>query len=155
MKNVPPFREFAFGWMLLALMIPLIALEVYLFVTGAGDRPLTLTWFILISGLLLLTWLLFFGMTTEVSNETIIVSFGLGLIRKRIPISRVASAESVRSPWYYGWGIRLIPNGMMYNIDGLESVELRFKDSRRIFRIGSKRPNDLKREIVARIAAAG
>ena len=152
MKNVQPFREFTFGWILFAFMVPLIALEIYLFETGAGDRPLTLTWFILISGLLVVTWLLLFGMTTEVSNETINVSFGFGLIRKRIPLSRVASAESVRSPWYYGWGIRLIPNGMMYNIDGFESVELKFKDSRRIFRIGSKRPKDLKKEIEARIA---
>jgi len=152
MKDLPNFREFTFGWLIFVFLIPTYLLIIFLFYTGLGDRPLTAGPFILVSVVMGLTALLFYGMTTEINGETISVSFGVGLIRKKIPLTRIMNAETVRSPWYYGWGIRLIPNGMMFNISGLEAIELRFNDSDRVFRIGSKQPALLKKEIEKRIS---
>jgi hypothetical protein len=151
MENSKKFREFTFGWTIFAVMIPTFGLLVFLYITGMGDRPLSLGGFIAISAVMAATCVLFYGLTTEVTEDTITVSFGAGLIRKSIPFSRITSVEPARSPWYYGWGVRLIPNGMMFNISGTQSVELRFKDSRRVFRIGTKSPLALKQEIAKRI----
>ena len=46
-----------------------------------------------------------------------------------------------------GWGIRIIPNGMLYNVGGSRGVELRFTDTTRIIRIGTKDALKLKSEI--------
>jgi hypothetical protein len=90
-------------------------------------------------------------MTTTVNAEWITVSFGMGIIRKRIQISRIKNIEIVKNPWYYGWGIRLIPKGMLYNISGSEGVELTFIDTDRVIRIGSAVSTRLKEEISKRL----
>lgn len=151
MKNLSNFREFTFGWLMFAFLIPTYALVVFLFFTGLGDRPLTPGLFIFVSLLMAIAALLFYGMTTEIDGESISVWFGVGLIRKKIPLSRIVATETVKSPWYYGWGIRLIPNGWMFNIRGPHAIELKFNDSDRIFRIGSMHPDVLKKEIDARM----
>jgi hypothetical protein len=152
MKEVKPYKEFTFGWIIFAFVIPVYGLQAYLFVNNLGDRPIQGTGFVLVTALMVVICLLFYGMTTRINGDTIYISYGLGLIRKRIPLSRVTSVEPAESPWWYGWGIRLIPKGMMYNISGTESVELKFNDTDRIFRIGTKNPQLLAKEIELRIA---
>ena len=151
MRASTPYREFTFGWLIFAFMVPTYGLMIYLFVTGLGDRPLTWVPFLLITCLIAIACVLFYGMTTELTSEALTVWFGIGLIRRKIPLTRIMSVESVKSPWYYGWGIRFIPNGMMYNISGFDTIELKFNDSDRVVRIGSKTPSVLKSEIEARL----
>ena len=33
--------------------------------------------------------------------------------------------ELVRNKWWHGWGVRWVPGGSMYNVWGLDAVELR------------------------------
>jgi len=106
-----------------------------------------LTSFVAVTSILVLVCLLFYGLSTTVSATNITVSFGIGLIHKKIPMQKIKSIQIVESPWYYGWGIRLIPNGILYNISGQKGVELRFFDTDRVIRIGSKNPEVLKNEI--------
>ncbi|MGV3587775.1 MAG: hypothetical protein ACO1OF_12280 [Adhaeribacter sp.] len=93
----------------------------------------------------------FYGLTTKITAEAITVSFGIGLIRKRIKLQRIKTVDTVKSPWYYGWGIRIIPNGTLYNISGTDGVELKFNDTDRIIRIGTKDSLTLKKEIEKRL----
>jgi len=83
-------------------------------------------------------------MTTTIEGDVLRISYGIGLIRKTIHLSEIGSVEVVRSPWIYGWGIRFIPNGMLYNIKGLSGVELTFKGRSRIIRIGSSNADALR-----------
>jgi hypothetical protein len=99
----------------------------------------------------ILVCLLFYGLTTKITPDTISVSFGIGLIRKRIKLKRIKTVEIVKSPWYYGWGIRIIPNGTLYNMSGTDGVELKFNDTDRIIRIGAKDSLTLKKEIEKRL----
>lgn len=66
-------------------------------------------------------------------------------------MQKIKSIQIVESPWYYGWGIRLIPNGILYNISGQKGVELTFSDTNKVIRIGSKKPDALKLEIEKRL----
>lgn len=91
---------------------------------------------------LLVALLLFHSLTVTVTNDQVTLSFGIGVIRKTIPCARIRSARIVRNPWYYGWGIHLIPNGWLYNVSGFDAVELTL-DNGRIVRIGTDKPQEL------------
>lgn len=84
-------------------------------------------------------------MTTTIDAESITISFGIGLIKKKINLDNIKSVTGVQNPWYWGWGIRIIPNGTLYNISGCKGIELKFKNSDKIIRIESKDPETLKK----------
>ena len=86
------------------------------------------------------------SLTTVVSDNDVQVWFGVGLIRRRIALNRIASAAAVQNHWIYGWGIRWIPNGWLWNVSGLEGVELALVNGRR-FRIGTDEPEQLSAAI--------
>ena len=89
---------------------------------------------------------LFATLTVRVDEDGVRIGFGPGVIGKRFPMKEIASCQVVRNPWYYGWGIRLIPHGWLYNVSGLLSVELRMKSGRR-YRIGTDDPEQLAKAI--------
>ena len=145
------YKEFTFGWLIFAFLIPIHIVITYLYINQIGDKPMGTTAYIIVSMTFLVIYVLFYGMLTTVSSETIRISFGIGIIQKNIELNTVKDVEKVKSPWYYGWGIRIIPNGMLYNISGFDGVELKFKDTKRIIRLGTKDSTKLKSEIEERL----
>ena len=146
------YKEFTFGWLIFIVVVPIHLLFTFLHIHGIGDRPIGTYGYSAMTLTFVLICALFYGLTTNITSDTITVSFGIGLIRKRIPLKRIKAVKTVTSPWYYGWGIRLIPNGILFNISGTDGVELKFHDTGRIIRIGSKDSLALKREIEKRLA---
>lgn len=145
------YKEFTYGWIVIIFLVATQLVLIYLFLTQAGDRPLGTMGFLLFTALFILVFLLFYGMNTSVTAELITVSFGIGLIKKKISVKRIKSVETVKTPWYYGWGIRLIPKGVLYNMSGTSGVELKFHDTTQVIRIGTKNPGLLKKEIELRV----
>jgi hypothetical protein len=92
--------------------------------------------------------LLFPTLTTEVEPEHVRCFFGLGLIRRSIALRDIAKVEAVRNSWVTGWGIRLIPDGWMWNVSGYHAIELTLRTGRR-FRIGTDEPDALLRALQA------
>ena len=62
--------------------------------------------------------------------------FRFGWPERRIDLAGVVAARTMRNRWWYGLGIRKIPRGWMYNVWGLDAVELEL-DSGSVFRIGT------------------
>jgi hypothetical protein len=149
-KHRGAFKEFQFGTLLFAFFIPTYALLTYLYINHVGTHPMDLSDFLYISIGFVIASLLFFRMTTRVDDENIVVSFGIGIIRKKIATSNVGDVKLVKTPWYYGWGIRFFPDGMLYNMSGNKGIELELKDRKRRIRIGSQNPALLKEEILKR-----
>ena len=56
--------------------------------------------------------------------------------------------RAVRNKWIYGWGIRRLPGGWMYNVWGLDAIELDLVSGKR-FRIGTDDPDGLLAAITA------
>jgi len=100
--------------------------------------------------LMIMALYLFNSLIVKINPEKILVAFGSGLIRKNITISTIKSAEKVRNKWYYGFGIRLIPGGQMYNVAGLDAVELKLTNGR-VFRIGTDEPDKLLETIASNL----
>jgi hypothetical protein len=44
--------------------------------------------------------------------------------------------RGARNRWWYGWGIRLTPHGWLYNVWGLDAVEIR-RTNGRTLRVGT------------------
>jgi hypothetical protein len=101
---------------------------------------------------LLLSMAIFGSLTVAVSEEQVRLWFGPGLIRKSFGVRDIRDAAIVRNRWYYGWGIRLTPHGWLFNVSGLDAVELRL-GSGRTFRIGTDEPAELLRAIQSVLAA--
>lgn len=96
--------------------------------------------------------ILFFSLTVKVDQHAIVVAFGPGLVHKRIALSQVRASRTVRNKWYYGWGVRLIPGGLLYNVAGLDAVELEMVNGRR-YRIGTDEPDKLNQAIAKNLAS--
>ena len=80
--------------------------------------------------------LLFYRLKVVVHAREIVLSFGIGVIQKRIAIKHIRAVEPVKNSFWFGWGIRLTPYGWLWNISGYDAVELTFKDRKEKFRIG-------------------
>jgi hypothetical protein len=63
----------------------------------------------------------------------------------------VVGFRVVRNKWYHGWGVRKIPGGWMYNVWGLDAVELELASGKK-FRIGTDEPQDLAAALRAHLA---
>ncbi len=88
------------------------------------------------------TFVLFGTLTVSVNADAVTIRFGPGLIRRRLALQKIRSWRAVRTPWYYGWGLRLYPGGWLYNVSGLQGVELVLIDGRKV-RVGTDEPDAL------------
>ncbi len=97
---------------------------------------------LILAGVLLVCLGLFATMTVDVSDRRIAVRFGLGVIRAQLRAGEVRSVQVVRNQWYMGWGVRLLRRGWLYNVSGLDAVEVEMTGGQ-IHRIGTDEPEAL------------
>ena len=132
--------------MLAFIAIGILLVLNYFYLSG-NTNPFLL----IILAALAVCFLLFSILTVKVDGEEVSVRFGVGLIRKRFPLSEIESHSAVRNPWYYGWGLRRTPIGWLYNVSGLEAVEITMKDGGKV-RIGTDDPAGLDAAIGAALS---
>jgi hypothetical protein len=89
---------------------------------------------------------LFHRLTVLISEEELVVQFGPGLIRKRFKLNEIQSCQALRIPWYYGWGIRSTPQGMVFRVSGFQAVQITLVTGRK-FLIGTDVPQELEEAI--------
>ncbi|MFC2021455.1 hypothetical protein ACFLU1_06740 [Chloroflexota bacterium] len=89
---------------------------------------------------------LFSSLTVVIREEELEVRFGPGPIRKRFKLNEIESCQVVKNHWYYGWGIRLTPHGVLYNVSGFDAVEIKLRTGKK-FRIGTDVPRELEEAI--------
>ena len=133
----PHYRHTQVGWVILGVTAAILAFvwsRLPPEVAAAAGFPL-----LLVTALILLV---FSALTVEVDAEAIRLRFGIGLVRKRIPLAEVRGWREVRNPWYTGWGIRLGPGYVLWNVSGWDAVELALASGRR-FRVGTDEPAEL------------
>lgn len=97
---------------------------------------------------------IYFGfreLTVEVDHEAVRLHFTFGWFKKEFKFLDIESAAAMRNKWWNGWGIKYVWTGWLYNVGGLDAVELRLK-SGRVARIGTDEPAALEAAILARLA---
>ena len=90
---------------------------------------------------IVLAWL-FSSLTVEVNDNELNWHFGPGILTYRIARADIDSVRPVRNSWLNGFGIRMRPGFRLYNVSGLDAVELRLKTGD-IRRIGTDDPQGL------------
>lgn len=88
---------------------------------------------LIVLGLFVLAWL-FSSLTVSVGEGELQWRFGPGLWSYRMARADIASVNIVRNSVLNGFGIRMRPGFRLYNVSGLDAVELHLKngDIRRI-----------------------
>jgi len=101
---------------------------------------------IVVLALLAICLVLFATLTVVIEGDILEIRFGPGVIQRKFLLQEIESCQVVKNPWYYGWGIRMIPHGWLYNVSGFSAVEIKMKTGKK-YRIGTDVPNDLEKAI--------
>lgn len=134
--------QHSYLWVYLLAWFALIAVGIAVLADDEAES----VWIMAIAATALLTiavvtfW--FSRLTVIVSVEGVTCYFGAGRPRRMAARHTIIGFRRVRNKWYYGWGIRKISEGWMYNVWGLDAVELELADGTK-FRIGTDEPDDL------------
>ncbi len=128
------YHHTQFGWPSALAALGVVGVVMLAAATGGiGALPPILP---VILAIVLTALTVFSRMDTVVTAEHLRVSFLPGWPRRTIPLSRIQSVRRVRTSWLWGWGIRLTHRGWLWNVSGLEGVELALEGGGRL-RVGT------------------
>ncbi len=130
------YKHTQIGWLMLILLGVGIILTGYFGILYSNWIAL------LVFGVLIVCIVLFSVLTVIVNDNFIEVRFGPGVIGKKFRLDDISLCRFVRNHWWYGWGIRIIPKGWLFNVSGLDAIELSIKNGK-IYRIGTNEPQKL------------
>jgi hypothetical protein len=136
------YRHTQVGWTIIVLVVAAVVAEILLVVVLAPDSTLALSLSGALAAILAVTLILFSTLTVTVDDGAVRLAFGLDALRREVSLDQIAEARRVRNAWYSGWGVRVIPNGRLYNVGGLDAVELQL-DNGRVVRVGTDEPDVL------------
>lgn len=105
---------------------------------------------LLMMGALGTTAAIFRVLTVEVDEESIHWQFGNGFPSWSLPLSEISAVETIRTTPLMVWGIHYVGHGWLYNIYGLNAVDLTHKDGRHTI-IGTDDAANLEAVISERI----
>ena len=148
------------AWLIILLFLPIILFFLYIIyyqeVLGRpfGNRPGPSIMYFGFIMLFLVLLSLFSHLTVIGYTNYLQIRFGIGVIRKKFYFKDIKDYSIEKNPWYYGWGIRKIPDGWLYNVSGSWSVQLNMKDGK-MYRIGTEESKKLAGFIKSRIELFG
>jgi len=122
----------------------LVVAVVAVSITAAGDETSTMFMVATVAfGIALLVVVVMFSrLTVTVNAGRVVAAFLFGRPLREIKFEDVTAVRQVRNRWIQGWGIRKISGGWMYNVWGLDAVELELS-SGKVFRIGTNDSGNL------------
>ena len=97
---------------------------------------------ILMLAILATVAVIFHSLTVEIGDNELRWHFGPGLWTYRLPLDDIQSVAAVQNHWWSGFGIRKARGFSLYNVSGLDAVELKLK-SGETRRIGTDDPQGL------------
>ena len=124
------------------LSVVLIIFVLMAFTIGLTDTMSTII-FSIIALILFISLLFFYKIDIEIDRVHITFNMGIGIVGKSYNISEIESCKPVKNSFLYGWGIHKIPNGWLYNVSGMNSIELTFKNTDKIVRIGTNKSEEI------------
>ncbi len=137
-------RKFTqFGTFSVAILLPLSLLFSGLMIrSGLTNSP---DFYILIFLALtfLVCLLIFYKLTIIIDDKSVSFKLGIGLVGKTYKITDLRSCRPVTNTALAGVGIRMLPNGWLYNVTGLDAIELQFRNKNSVIRIGTNRPEEI------------
>jgi len=146
---VTRYQHTQFGWVTLGTTLVILPPVIFALFNQRDE----LLWAAL--AIIALVVALFGWLTVEIDDRRLLIRFGAGLIRRSILLDRIRAFAPVTNQWYYGWGVRFTPHGMLYNVSGFSAIELLLENGRHL-RVGTDEPQALARalETATRLTSA-
>jgi hypothetical protein len=138
------YRNFQFGWFIVIMFVIIIVWMTFAYIHQWGNNPMDIYEYILFMTIFGGVLLVFYGMTVIVRDKDLKIKFGIGIYTKKIDLSTVKSVTIQKYPFYCGYGIRILPNGILYNVSGKHAVEIKFKGKKNSILIGTNDWDNLK-----------
>ena len=137
------------GWMFNIIFVVIIISILMSYLFQLGNHPLSTNGLLVVSGILLLTLFCFYRLKIKIEHQTIHIIYGIGLIHIRLKPTAISAVRVIKTTFYAGYGIRITPTGMLYNIQGSKAVEITYGNERRkTVKIGSAEAEVLKQAIL-------
>ena len=95
--------------------------------------------------------LCFHSLNVRIDDRAVHLRFGIGLIRRSIPLETVVGGTPVRNSWLAGFGIRYLGRGWMWNVSGLDAIQVDRTRGGPFF-IGTDEPDALEAAITGVIS---
>ena len=146
MKIMNGKRYTQWGIVLMALLFPSLIYFLILLVRLETINILFYIYF-LMCVVFLFALLCFHRLTISIDNTYVSFKLGIGLINKRYKIKNIKSCKPVSYSILRGFGIRIFPNGILYNVSGVKAIELQFYDRKKIVQIGTNQPEEITHQI--------
>ena len=135
------YEHTQFGYFItIAIVAAMVAIGVIM--TDMGINWIAVTVLVVLAVIVVL----FHRLTVVIDEEELVVQFGPGLIRKRFKLNEIVSCQTVKIPWYYGWGIRATPQGMVFRVSGFHAIQVKLTTGKE-FLIGTDVPQELEEAI--------
>jgi len=132
------YRHTQFGWSLIAIVVGVGLLELTV-VALSTVSTMAITLAGAMAAIFAVLLVMFATLTVVVDDKALQLRFGVGLLRRVVPLGDVVAARAVRIPWWTGWGVRAVSHGWLYRVGGRDAVELEL-DNGRVVRVGSDEP---------------
>jgi hypothetical protein len=131
------YRKFQFGWVIVLIFILIIIWITFAYIRQWGNNPVDTPGYIFFLVTFGVTLLGFYGMTIIVTDKQIKIRLGIGFYTKKIDLSAIRSVKTITYPFYCGYGIRIVSNGILFNVSGRHAIEIRFKHKKNVILIGT------------------
>jgi hypothetical protein len=127
-----------FGWFTVFALTAMAVWFAFVAALSPGDRGEFQGIFLMIAAL----QLAFYQLTTIVTDSTLTVRYGIGLVAFRFPISEIKQVSERTVPWYAGYGIRWVGDAWLFNVSGRDAIEVTFDSGRKVW-VGTDDPDGL------------
>lgn len=127
-----------FGWVFLGVIVIIFGFIIY----QNQEFKTILT----LSALAIVLLLLFYKLTISVTDENVKFSLGVGIIKGKYKLSDINYCKPL-SYIPFGWGIRLRPGVILFNVYGNKAIELEIKNKNRKVWIGTNKPEEISQYI--------
>lgn len=108
---------------------------------GIGHKPIP-SWSAggLLAGIIFLPILMVYNMKITIDSKIASVKFGIGWIKRQIPIKDLdlSTAEIIQLPWYAGIGYRISLKGTFFNTKPGPALLIKTKNRNTEFFVGTK-----------------
>lgn len=127
-----------FGWVFFGVIILIFGFVIY--------QNRNLNTLLILSALAIVLLLLFYKLTISITDQYVKFSMGIGIIKGKYKLSDINYCKPL-SYIPFGWGIRLRPGVILFNVSGNKAIELEIKNKNRKIWIGTNEPEEISQYI--------
>lgn len=131
-------KKTQFGWIFLGVIILIFGFIIY--------QNRNLNTLLILSALAIVLLLLFYKLTISITDQDVKFSMGIGIIKGKYKLSDINYCKPL-SYITFGWGIRLRPGVILFNVSGNKAIELEIKNKNRKIWIGTNKPEEISQYI--------